>query len=104
MGRHFRLSPIAKAVVGRNESENERIVTLAHLGDLLFEAQGWGSPVTLLRGEINGTEIAGAAAITARYSDAPGPVAIRYGVDCESLSEEIWIAPLSESMLRKLRI
>jgi hypothetical protein len=90
--------------VGRNESENERIVTLARRDDLLFQVQGWGSPVTLLRGKTNGIEIAVAAAITARYSDAPGPAAVCHGVEYETLSDEIWIAPLSESMLRDLRV
>jgi hypothetical protein len=32
VGRHFRLSPKAKAVVGRNEEENRRILALARGG------------------------------------------------------------------------
>jgi tRNA-specific 2-thiouridylase len=104
VGRHFRLSPTAKAIVGRDERENERLVTLARLGDILFEVQDWGSPVTLLRGETCDQEIPLAAAITARYSDAPGPVAVSYGVDYEALSEEMRTAPLSENLLRQLRI
>jgi tRNA-specific 2-thiouridylase len=104
VGRHFRLSPTAKAIVGRDERENERLVTLARLGDILFEVQDWGSPVTLLRGEPSDQEIPLASAITARYSDASGPVAVSYGVDYEALSEEMRTAPLSENLLRQLRI
>jgi tRNA-specific 2-thiouridylase len=104
VGRHFRLSPTAKAVVGRDERGNERIVTLARPGDMFFEVQEWGSPVTLLRGETSDQEIPLAAAITARYSDASGSVAVCYGVDYGALSEEMGTAPLSESLLRQLRI
>jgi len=37
VGRHFRVSPGAKAVVGRNEQENHRLQILARQGDFLFE-------------------------------------------------------------------
>jgi len=49
VGRHFRLSPDAKAVVGRNQEENQRIASLARPDDVLFEVQDWGSPITLLQ-------------------------------------------------------
>jgi tRNA-specific 2-thiouridylase len=104
VGRYFRLSPTTKAVVGRNEGENQRIVALARLGDLIFEVDGWGSPVTLLRGEAGGEEIPLAAAITARYSDAPGPVHVNYGTDYGALSEVMYTLPLSDDALQVLRI
>ena len=72
-GRHFRLSNRAKAIVGRNEQENERLQELARPDDALLEVPGWGSPLTVLRGSPEGDERQTAAALTARYSDAPGP-------------------------------
>jgi len=104
VGRLFRLSPTVKAVVGRNEGENQRIVALVRPGDLFFEVKGWGSPVTLLRGEASAEEIRLAAALTVRYSDAPGRVAVEYGADYDALSEMVETAPLSESALQELRI
>jgi tRNA-specific 2-thiouridylase len=104
VGRHFRLSPSAKTIAGRNEGENQRIVALARPGDRLFEVQGWGSPMTLLRGEPEGDENEIAAAITVRYSDAPGPAAVRYGPNYGALCKEISAAPLSERMLDTFRI
>jgi len=108
VGRHFRLSPGVKVVVGRNEDENHRLQHLARQGDLLFEVKGWGSPITLLRGEAGADEEAEihlAAAITARYSDAEGDeVQVHYGTNCAASSETILVSPLGEDNLIRLRI
>ncbi len=105
VGRHFRLSPKARAVVGRNEGENRRLQILARRGDFLFEVRGCGSPVTLLRGEASQEEIHLAAAITARYSDAEGDeVEVHYGTDYATLSEALLTSPLDEDELTRLRI
>ena len=105
VGRHFRLSPGVRAAVGRDEGENRRLQHLARRGDLLFEVQGWGSPVTLLRGEAGEEEMRIAAAITARYSDAQGgEVEVHYGTDCAALSETTLVSPSGEDELARLRI
>jgi len=105
VGRHFRLTPEAKAVVGRNEGENRRLQILVRQDDLLFEVKGCGSPITLLRGEADEGEIYLAAAITARYSDAEGDeVQVHYGTGPAALSEVILVSPLGEDQLTRLRI
>jgi tRNA-specific 2-thiouridylase len=124
LGRHFRLSPEAKAVVGRDQEENHRILALAKEGDILFEVQGWGSPITLLRGQANEKEIHLAAAITVRYSDAPvvrqgSPQAVRrrdstqakkaegvvrYGLDYTTLDRILRASSLNEDQLAGLRV
>jgi tRNA-specific 2-thiouridylase len=107
VGRHFRLSPEAKAVVGRNQEENHRILALAKEGDILFEVQDWGSPITLLRGQASEKEIHLAAAITVRYSDALGEaseVVVRYGSDYATLDEILRASSLKEDQLTELRV
>jgi len=105
VGRHFRLSPEAKAVVGRDEEENHRLQLLARQGDFLLEVKSCGSPVTLLRGEVGEAEIHLAAAITARYSDAEDDrVEVHYGTNYAALSEAILVSPLCEDELTRLRI
>lgn len=106
VGRHFRLSPETKAVVGRNEEENRRILTLTREGDILFEVKGCGSPITLLRGAAGEAEIRLAAAITARYSDAKGwpEVPVHYGANYADLSQIILASPLEEKELAGIRI
>ena len=115
VGRHFRLSPEVKAVVGRNEEENRRILALAREGDILFEVQDWGSPVTLLRGQTSEREIHLAAAITVRYSDAPvvrrgspqaekSDVVVRYGSDYATFDGILRASSLKEDQLAGLRV
>ena len=78
---------------------------LARPDDFLFEVQTWGSPLTLLRGEVDGEGIRRAAAITARYSDAPGSDAlVRYGAAYTGLGDEIRVTIIGEPELAKLRI
>jgi tRNA-specific 2-thiouridylase len=105
VGRHFRLSPEAKAVVGRNEGENRRLQILARQGDFLFEVKGCGSPITLLRGDAGVEEIYLTAAITARYSDAEEDgIQAHYGAAPAALSEVILVSPPREDELTRLRI
>ncbi|MFB0535632.1 MAG: hypothetical protein ACETWR_11690 [Anaerolineae bacterium] len=115
VGRHFRLSPEAKAVAGRDEEENRCILALAKEGDTLFEVQDWASPVTLLRGQAGERETLLAAAITVRYSDAPAvrrgspqaeksEVAARYGSDYAALDKIVRTSSLEEDQLAELRV
>lgn len=70
LGRHFRLSPLCKAVVGRDERENGAIESLADGESYLFSVEGVGSPVVLLSGAGSENFVSLAASLCARYSDA----------------------------------
>ncbi len=105
VGRHFRLSPRVKAVSGRNQEENARLLELTEEGDLLFEVMGTGSPITLLRGPADEETIRLAAAITARYSDArPALVRVHYGPHYPDLEAMVEVERATEDLLAWLRI
>jgi tRNA-specific 2-thiouridylase len=105
VGRHFRLSPRTKVVSGRDEAENERILELVQEGDLLFEVEGLGSPVTLLRGEVGEADVRVAAAITARYSDArTAPVVVHYGPVYTELGQAVEVERAPAELLDRLRV
>lgn len=70
VGRHFRFSQTCRAIVGRDETENQKIESLAEKDDFLLTVEGVGSPLTLLSGEDSEEFAVLAAAICARYSDA----------------------------------
>jgi len=70
-GRHLRLNSSIKLVVGRNQEENEKILSLAAPGDCLIEAMGVPSPIALIPRIAEGEYLKVAAAICVRYSDAP---------------------------------
>jgi len=80
LGRHFRIGS-ARIIVGRNEVENHTLSERAKkMGIPNMSVVGYVGPVTLIIGEIDEEIIRRCAAITVRYSDAPGtdPVEVRY--------------------------
>ena len=71
IGRHLRLTPALKAIVGRHAQDNEKILQLVAPGDDLLKVEGYPGPLCLV--PYGGTEedITRAASICVRYSDAP---------------------------------
>ncbi len=70
VGRHFRLMPQAKLIVGRNEAENERLLKLARKDDICFEPiEEVKGPVGIGRGDFAQKEIQKSIGIIARYCD-----------------------------------
>ncbi len=103
-GRHFRVSPRVKLVVGRNESENLKIAALRRQDDTLFHAQEPLGPVSLLRGALEGEFIGEAAAITASYAlgrGNDGEVKIRYFGDPESGDKFLKTGPFEDAGLKR---
>ena len=68
IGRHFRISPTAKIIVGRNQSENVLIEGLKTENDLIFTVADFPGPTVLLSGIFDDKNIKTTAAITASYS------------------------------------
>lgn len=71
VGRHLRVKPSKKIIVGRNKEENEKILSMAGEDDLLLSAAKYPGPVVIIPhgGPKEVVEIA--ASICLRYSDAP---------------------------------
>ncbi|MCM8757446.1 MAG: hypothetical protein NC903_00045 [Candidatus Omnitrophica bacterium] len=80
LGRHFRLSPHAKLILGRNKQENEKILSLAKTYDLYFYPKELKGPVAIGRGEFSLELIHFSGSILARYCDRHNdhPVEIIY--------------------------
>ncbi len=70
LGRHFRIEPYSKLVVGRNKRENEAIRTLSKDSDLLLSSTSIPGPVALVSDGCSQKSLELSAAITAAYSDA----------------------------------
>jgi tRNA U34 2-thiouridine synthase MnmA/TrmU len=106
VGRHFRLSPRLKLVVGRNEEENQKIQTFSGEEDVLLKLFRFPGPLSLLRGEAEEREIEQAAAITARYSKAKDLEKVE--VICKKAKEDgdrsLSVSPLSEKEIEELMI
>lgn len=103
VGRHFRLSPAVKVIVGREEAENvylERFLA----GRWSFEAPEGGSPISLVEGEPGEAELVCAARITARYCDQRGQPLVR--VLARRDGQEVWrdVTPIPDAELESIRL
>jgi hypothetical protein len=71
IGRHLRLSPGVKVIVGRRAQDNARIMGLVAPGDDLLQVEAFPSPLCLIPHGGSMADIKKAASICVRYSDAP---------------------------------
>jgi len=103
VGRHFRLETV-KIVVGRDEDENKRLSLIAQKQSFpTLEVIGYPGPVSLYVGEERPDLMERAAAITARYSDAPKETIVK--VACKGLKEQIIeTKAIKDEELGKLRV
>jgi tRNA-specific 2-thiouridylase len=105
-GRHFRISPHLKLVVGRNEEDNIKIQTFAQEKDMLFKTLNYPGPLSLLRGKAKEAEIAKVASITVRYGKAKDlPEAeVLFKKAKDDSHRTITVSPLPETDIRDLMI
>jgi tRNA-specific 2-thiouridylase len=92
-GRHFRLSPVAKLIVGRDEADNARIEKLISSGHYVLEVKDTGSPIGLLSGTATEDDIKLAAALVAGYSDAKTKPLVTVDIDRAGQNRQIEVAP-----------
>jgi len=106
VGRHFRLAPDAKAVVGRNEAENKRLREICRPDDTLLAAVDFPGPLVVLRGAPRGDVVELAASLTARYGKGRNLPQVRIAVFDKSQTRrrEIAVAPLGDERLGEFRI
>lgn len=73
IGRHFRLSPDVKLILGRNREENDRLVSLWSPPETILRPSGFKGPVGLVRAGLVGGVLETAASLMAVYGKVPGP-------------------------------
>lgn len=102
-GRHFRIAPAVKLIVGRNENENKKLASCLKEGDiLLMPADGVPGATALLRGDgsVPGA-LALSARIVARYFDKKnGSCCSRVRLLRHGREEFLDVEPLSDQSLR----
>jgi len=105
VGRHFRLDPKVKVVVGRDERENTIIESLKQDGDIILEATEHKSPVGLLRGEgIGEDQIAAAAALVARHGDGKKEPLVKIEIRNLAHTDIVEVAPSPDTYVEQTRI
>ena len=103
VGRHLRLSPSVKIVVGRRQEENEYLER-AWSGSALMTTVDHPGPTTLVQGEASQEDLLLAAAITARYSDGKGERSVRVAIRSGGEERIVEVAPAEDAAIDRIRI
>jgi tRNA-specific 2-thiouridylase len=88
VGRHFRLGPNTKLVVGRNKKENQVIHTLWKESDLLLSTMSVPGPTVLVSGDVSHELADLAASMTVSYSDAKNDELTEVSLKGQGMDEE----------------
>ncbi|MDD5174459.1 MAG: hypothetical protein PHV48_06520 [Candidatus Omnitrophica bacterium] len=106
VGRHFRISPDARLVVGRDEGENGIIESLINPGDIIFELVDHEGPIAILRGSAPERYIRIAAGIAAYHTKfrANPELKVGYRRAGERESGVISVKASERDVVEKLRI
>ncbi|MBI2877403.1 MAG: hypothetical protein HYY20_11020 [Candidatus Tectomicrobia bacterium] len=106
VGRHFRLSPGAKVVVGRNQEENEKLSRMVGDDHYSLKTLRWSGPLTLALGFPTEEDLIQAARITARYSSAPPQEMVEVAFRHPALGHEgrLCVQGIGEEVLEALRL
>lgn len=105
IGRQYRIKESAKLFVGRNERENQLLLTFSGTGDYIFDVVGIPSPIGLVRGSIEEESIPLISSILARYSDGKSQtLKVSYKIFPSEELKSITVQPATESTIAPLRI
>lgn len=106
VGRHFRLIPQVKLVVGRNQDENERLLKLARRDDLCFEPLEVNGPIGLGHGDFTDAILQKSVSIIARYCDrgTNGSVKIAHRRLSDGTNQTLVATSMPDDELETLRI
>jgi len=103
VGRHFRFSPVLKAIVGRNAEENH---FLARMTGNHWSAGvvGFNGPTAIVVGEIRDEEWIEIASIVARYSDGKNEDSIEVEFVRGETAKRVRTTPASADFVATRRI
>lgn len=106
IGRHFRINPKTKLIIGRNEEENKRLITLAKEGDVCFYPIENKGPMAIGRGCLGKEDFFSACRIVARYCDVDKDVKVKIGYHMRSDigPQEIYVQPMNENVIKKIMV
>lgn len=104
VGRHFRVTPKFKLVIGRNEAENNRLLGLLEDKDLYLEPTEVPGPSGLGRGIFNKKDILKSAQIVASYISLNDEVCIVAKTDSQKVERNMCVMGLDRRELKKFMV
>jgi len=103
VGRHFRLNPNLKVIVGRDEGENDYLAH-AGAGQWQFTTIDHPGPIALTVDPLTSEQMTWVARLVARYSDGKREPQVRVQAQCGAQSQTLTVAPLSPQAVDKFRL
>ncbi len=104
VGRHFRLNSESKLIIGRNESENSKLLKLAKIEDLIFSPIRVKCPVAIGRGDFNKENKTLACKIIAKYCKDSSFQTIKLHCGKNTVDNTITVLPIESKEIKKYRI
>jgi tRNA-uridine 2-sulfurtransferase len=104
IGRHFRLDTGEKIIVGRNQSDNEMLMSLKTDDDVIIDIAEYPSPIIMIPNSGSEEAIKIAASICVLYSDSPQGDAIQVSYDYKGKSNILFTESFIKDDLEKIRI
>jgi tRNA U34 2-thiouridine synthase MnmA/TrmU len=103
LGRHFRISPSVKIIVGRDEAENGFLERFKK-GRGLMSVINTEGPSALIQGKVLPEEKELLAKIVARYADSPESGKVEISFEKGVRKETLMVEPLKPEEVEKFRI
>ena len=104
-GRHFRLNPHNKLVVGRTEEDNQKILRYHdRLADTVIQVKQYAGPIAVLTGGGSEQAIALSASICAGYSRAPNLSPVEVDIKTPESRKSVKVLGLPPSDVKKFLI
>jgi len=103
VGRHFRLDPQTKFIVGRDERDNAALERLGQ-GHWLLETASHAGPTALVQGEPSDDDLQRIAAITAGYGKGRAAAQVTVQAQRGDQRRSFEVAPVSPDSLSALHI
>jgi hypothetical protein len=103
-GRHFRLNPRVKLIVGRNERDNAILEAAADVSDVVLKPADVLGPTGLMPGAASEADLRRAASICARYCDAPRDRPVTLSIRSARVVQRLDVMPAADAEIEALRI
>lgn len=103
-GRQFRLSENTKLILGRKQSDNDRIKELARPEDILMRANNFTGPLGLVAGEATPETLETAAALVATYGKGKDEKQVEVLLQQKKKNWTLTVAPVNREQAQEFLI
>lgn len=107
IGRHFRISPRFKLIVGRDEKENDLLLNMLEKDDICFHPSSVAGPIAVGRGVFTREDVLLGCSIVARYSDKENKdseIEVSYNRSGDEAVGSVTCCGAGEEQINKIRI